>query len=227
MTRPESALLFAAGFGTRMRPLTDTRPKPLIEVAGKPLLDHALDLVAPLALPRVVVNTHYKGGMIARHLAGRDIALSPETPEVLDTGGGLKQALPLLGDGPVFTLNTDAVWRGDNPLRMLADAWDPARMDALLLCIPPMRAHGHSGRGDFVLDDSGRITRGPGLIYSGAQIIKPAAVLDIPETVFSLWSLWYPMIEAGRMFGLPYTGHWCDVGQPGGIGIAERMLVDV
>ncbi|MDA7427646.1 nucleotidyltransferase family protein [Primorskyibacter aestuariivivens] len=227
MTRPDAALLFAAGFGTRMRPLTDTRPKPLIEVAGQPLLDHALALVEPLGLSRVVVNTHYKGEMIAKHLSGRDIALSHEAPEVLETGGGLKQALPLLGEGPVFTLNTDAVWRGPNPLQMLADAWDPTRMDALLLCIPPQQAHGHSGAGDFLLGPEGRITRGPGLIYSGVQIIKPGGLHDIRDTVFSLWSLWQPMLEAGRMFGLPFSGQWCDVGHPDGIRIAERMLSDV
>ena len=227
MTQPDAALLFAAGFGTRMRPLTDTRPKPLIEVAGKALLDHALALVEPLNLSRVVVNTHYKGEMIARHLAGRNITLSHETPDVLETGGGLKQALPQLGEGSVYTLNTDAVWRGPNPLQMLANAWDPARMDALLLCVPPRQAHGHSGKGDFLLDPEGHITPGPGLVYSGVQIIKPDALHEIHESAFSLWSLWQPMLEAGRMYGLPYSGHWCDVGHPDGIKIAERMLSDV
>lgn len=227
MNSPQAALLFAAGLGTRMRPLTDDRPKPLIAVGGTALIDHALALVAPLNLPRVVANTHYHGEMIARHLDGRGVAISHEAPEVLETGGGLKQALPLLGPGPVFTLNTDAVWRGPNPLQALRAAWDPERMDALLLCVPKRRARGHKGKGDFLLDDDGRLSRGPGLVYSGVQIIKTESMAAIPARVFSMWDLWRPMLDSGRMFGLAYGGQWCDVGYPEAIEIAEEMMADV
>lgn len=224
---PHAALLYAAGFGTRMQPLTNDRPKPLIEVAGKTLLDHALDLLDPVPLLSVVVNTHYKAEMIARHLDGRDITISHEAPDVLETGGGLKRAMPLLGSSPVFTLNTDAVWRGTNPLLSLGNAWDSTRMDALLLCVPKTQAHGHTGTGDFKLATDGRISRGPGLIYSGVQIIKTDALAEMASGRFSLWDLWTPMLKAGRMFGIPYDGHWCDVGHPGGITTAEDMLNDV
>lgn len=227
MSAPQAALLFAAGLGTRMRPLTDARPKPLVEVGGRALIDHALDLVTPLALPRVVVNTHYRGEMLAAHLAGRGVAISAEAPQVLETGGGLKQALPLLGPGPVYTLNTDAVWHGPNPLQALRAAWDPARMDALLLCVPPAQAHGHKGKGDFEIDAAGRLRRGPGLVYSGLQIIKTEGLARIDKQVFSLWELWQPMLDAGRMCGLAYSGAWCDVGYPQAIEIAEEMLADV
>ncbi len=227
MSPPQAALLFAAGLGTRMRPLTDDRPKPLVEVGGRALIDHALDLVTPLALPRVVVNTHYRGEMLAAHLAGRGVAISQEAPEVLETGGGLKQALPLLGPGPVYTLNTDAVWHGPNPLQALRTAWDPARMDALLLCVPPAQVRGHRGKGDFLIDAAGRLSRGPGLVYSGLQIIKTEGLARIDKQVFSLWELWQPMLDAGRMCGLAYGGDWCDVGYPQAIEIAEEMLADV
>ncbi|TNF20091.1 MAG: nucleotidyltransferase family protein [Rhodobacteraceae bacterium] len=227
MSAPQAALLFAAGLGTRMRPLTDERPKPLIEVGGQALIDHALALVAPLHLPRIVVNTHYRGEMIARHLAGRGVAISHEAPEVLETGGGLKQALGLLGPGPVFTLNTDAVWQGPNPLERLRAVWDPERMDALLLCVPKDRARGHKGKGDFLLARDGRLSRGPGLVYSGAQIIRTEGLAAIPERAFSMWHLWQPMLEAGRMFGLAHDGLWCDVGYPEAIEIAEGILADV
>lgn len=227
MSAPEAALLFAAGLGTRMRPLTDDRPKPLIEVGGTALIDHALALVTPLNLPRIVANTHYRGEMIARHLGGRGVAISHEAPEVLETGGGLKQAVPLLGPGPVFTLNTDAVWSGPNPLTGLRAEWNSERMDALLLCVPKDCARGHKGKGDFLLDGDGRLSRGPGLIYSGVQIIKTEGLAAIPDKAFSMWELWRPMLEAGRMFGLAYDGGWCDVGYPEAIEIAEEMMADV
>jgi MurNAc alpha-1-phosphate uridylyltransferase len=146
---------------------------------------------------------------------------------VLETGGGLKRALPLLGTGPVFTANTDAVWRGPNPCKALLSKWNPSQMDALLLCIPKENAHGHNADGDFLIDADGRVTRGPGLIYSGVQIIKTGGLARIEAAAFSLWDLWNPMLSAGRMFAVPYVGSWCDVGHPDGIAIAERMLADV
>ncbi|MGK7753107.1 MULTISPECIES: nucleotidyltransferase family protein [unclassified Roseovarius] len=221
---PDAVMLFAAGFGTRMGALTASRPKPLIEVAGKPLLDHALDLVAAYGPARAVVNTHYLSDQVATHLAGRDIAVSDEQPDILETGGGLRKALPLLGEGPVFTMNTDAVWSGPNPLAQLAAAWDPVRMDALLLCIPPQNAIGHTGTGDFIIDASGRATRGRGAIYSGLQILKTDGLSAIPEPAFSLNILWNRMLDTGRLHAVTYPGQWCDVGTPEGIPLAEEML---
>lgn len=217
-------MLFAAGFGTRMGELTKSRPKPLVKVAGRALLDHALDLVADAGGARTVVNTHYLGHQISDHLTGRDIAISHETPQILDTGGGLRNALPLLGQDTVMTLNTDAVWAGPNPLAQLDAAWDPDRMDALLLCLPKENALGHKGAGDFVAEDGGPAQRGPGLVYSGVQIIKTAGLHDIVDKSFSLNVLWNDMIARDRLFILPYTGHWCDVGHPAGITLAEDML---
>ncbi|SEK74271.1 MurNAc alpha-1-phosphate uridylyltransferase [Roseovarius nanhaiticus] len=221
---PDALMLFAAGFGTRMGALTRDRPKPLIEVGGRALLDHALDVASGAGIGRIAVNTHYKAEQIQAHLAGRDIALAHEPDEILDTGGGLRAALPLLGDGPVYTMNTDAVWRGPNPLSLLAGAWDDSRMDALLLCLPPDQAIGHTGQGDFLLDAEGRVSRGPGLVYSGAQIIRTESLADIPDRAFSLNVVWNRMMAEGRAFGTVYPGTWCDVGHPGGIALAEAML---
>lgn len=220
-------MLFAAGFGTRMGALTATRPKPLIEVAGRTLIDHALDLVGGYGPPRVVVNLHYLPDAITAHLAGRDILFSHETPEILETGGGLRAALPLLGPGPVFTMNTDAVWRGPNPLCHLAGLWRPEEMDALLLCVPVDRAVGHAGTGDFRIAPNGRATRGPGLIYTGVQIIKPDLLHEIADKAFSLNVPWDRMLAEGRLSATPYPGEWCDVGHPAGIAQAEAMLRDV
>lgn len=215
-------MLFAAGFGTRMGALTKDKPKPLIPVAGKPLIDHALDFTADI--PTRVVNAHYHADQITSHLAHSNIQISVEAPDVLDTGGGLRAALPLLGTGPVFTLNTDAVWRGPNPLDLLQAAWDPTRMDALLLCVPLPNAIGRKGGGDFDLTAQGTLTRKGDLVYTGAQIVKTDTLGDIPETVFSLNVLWNQMAKNDRLHGLIYPGHWCDVGHPEGIRLAEDML---
>jgi MurNAc alpha-1-phosphate uridylyltransferase len=219
--QPGAVMVFAAGFGTRMGALTADRPKPLIAVAGRTLLDHALDLTEGFG--PVVVNTHYRADQIARHLDGRGIALSHE-PLILDTGGGLRAALPLLGAGPVFTLNSDAVWTGANPLRQLAGAWDAARMEALLLLAPVERATGHGAAGDFTLGADGRIARRGGMVYLGAQIIDPRLVGDIPDAVFSLNRAWDRAMARGTAFGTVHDGGWCDVGRPEGIALAETLL---
>jgi MurNAc alpha-1-phosphate uridylyltransferase len=221
---PLAALLFAAGFGTRMGTLTAERPKPLIPVGGRPLLDHALALVDGAGVTTRVVNAHYRADQIAEHLAGTNAAISLESPDILDTGGGLRAALPLLGPGPVFTLNTDAVWTGPNPLIALRKAWDSSRMDALLLLVQPDRAYGHSGDGDFALATDGRIERGGDLIYTGAQIVDPSGLHSIRQTAFSLNRLWDRVAGDGRLFGLVHKGGWCDVGHPDGIAEAELML---
>lgn len=217
-------MLFAAGFGTRMGALTQHRPKPLIEVAGRPLLDHALELVRAYNPANIVLNTHYLADQIEAHLAGSGVEFAREEPEILETGGGLRAALPRLGPDPVFTMNTDAIWRGPNPLALLADAWQPADMDALLLCIPKEQALGHAGAGDFQIGDDGRAIRGPGHVYSGLQIIKTDLLYDIPEHKFSLNLLWDRMLTAGRLHATAYPGQWCDVGRPESITLAESML---
>ena len=219
---PRAAMVFAAGFGTRMGTLTRDRPKPLIEVAGRPLIDHALALVAAAGM-RAVVNTHYHAGLLAAHLAGRDLAIAHE-PEILDTGGGLRAALPLLGPGPVATLNSDAAWTGPNPFATLGAAWDPARMGALLLLVPLARARERRGGGDFALDAGGRIGWGGDLVYTGAQILAPEALEGLPAGAFSLRLVWDRLIAERRAFGVVHPGLWCDVGRPEGIAAAEAML---
>lgn len=225
MTHDLPLMLFAAGFGTRMGALTANRPKPLIPVAGKPLIDHAHEIGLAAGLTRQVANLHYLGEQIAQHLAGRGIALSWEEDQILDTGGGLKAALPLLGPGPVVTLNTDAVWTGENPLTRLLHAWDAARMDVLFLLLPAAEARSQTGRSDFVMDDDGRVTwaRGrQGQLYLGAQIIQPHLLVE--DGAFSLHAPWTRAMAAGRAFGVLHQGGWCDVGHPGGIAEAEAML---
>ncbi|SDE38671.1 MobA-like NTP transferase domain-containing protein [Salipiger thiooxidans] len=221
---PDALMLFAAGFGTRMGALTADRPKPLIEVAGKPLIDHALDLTEGLGTLRRVANAHYRADQIEAHLLGREVAVSREEPRILDTGGGLRAALPVLDADPVFTLNTDAVWSGPNPLNLLTDAWDPDRMDALLLCVPLPRAVGRKGGGDFSIRDDGQLSRGGDFVYTGAQILRTGRLAEISEPVFSLNLVWNAMSADERLFGLPYPGRWCDVGHPEGIRLAEEML---
>ena len=226
--QPNAVMLFAAGFGTRMGALTAERPKPLIKVAGKALIDHALDLVAGAKIEKSVVNLHYKGEQIAAHLSDRpDIGLSWERGQILETGGGLRAALPQLGPGSVFTLNTDAVWTGYNSLINLRNHWDHTQMDALLLLAPPQNIKGYQGAGDFVLGPDGRIARAKGvagLAYLGAQILWPNGLKAIADQAFSLNILWDQMIAQGRAFGVLHTGGWCDVGRPEGIAEAEAML---
>jgi MurNAc alpha-1-phosphate uridylyltransferase len=218
-------MLFAAGFGTRMGALTAARPKPLIPVAGRALIDHALAVADAAGVARKVVNAHYLAEQVVAHLAARaDVAVSVERPAILETGGGLRAALPLLGPGPVFTLNTDAVWTGENPLLRLAVAWQPARMDALLLLMPAAAALGVQGAGDFAMQPGGQITRGGPLTYLGAQIVRTGGLDAIPDAAFSLNLWWDRLIAAGRCYGLVHRGGWCDVGRPEGIALAERML---
>ncbi len=221
--RPDAIMLFAAGLGTRMAPLTDTRPKPLVEVAGRPLLDHALDLVTEARVARVVANTHYLGEMLTPILEERGIRISPES-ELLDTGGGLKAALPLLSGEAVMTLNTDAVWTGMGIIDALRTAWLPARMDALLMLVPATAAVGHTGGGDFDLRPDGQLNRGSDAVYAGLQIIKTARVADVQDDVFSLNRVWDAIAASGRLYGILHAGGWCDVGRPNTIPLAEALL---
>ena len=223
-------MLFAAGFGTRMGDLVADRPKPLLTVAGRSLIDRALDVADQAGIARKVVNLHYRGDQIAAHLAHRkDIAWSWERDHILETGGGLKAALPIIGDGPVFTLNPDAVWSGPNPLIKLRDAWDGKTMDGLLLLLPMSCVKGRSGIADFLLGPDGRIARAGRTgqhLYLGAQIIRTEGLADIPDPVFSLNRLWDRMIADRRAYGLIYPGDWCDVGTPLGLADAAEMLAN-
>lgn len=224
---PFPLMIFAAGFGTRMGALTANRPKPLVRVAGRALIDHALDIATAAGAGPVVVNTHYLAGQMADHLADRPVILSEEPRQILETGGGLRKALPHLGPGPVMTLNSDAVWTGENPLTQLASHWDPDQMEALLLLLPPDQATGHGGQGDFIMAENGILSRAqgaPGLVYQGAQILQTGGLQHIGREVFSLNLLWDQMIERGKVHGLVHRGGWCDVGHPAGIGQAEALL---
>lgn len=220
-------MVFAAGFGTRMGLLTKERPKPLIPIAGKALIDHALDVAQEAKTKQIVVNVHYLADQLVAHLAKAPVIISDESDEILDTGGGLKAALPLLGDGPVMTLNSDAIWTGENPLTQLANAWNEEKMDVLFLLLPASEAKSATGRSDFVMDETGRIdwARGrEGYHYLGAQILNPAILSDEEGKVFSLRGPWTRAMEQGRAYGLIHQGGWCDVGHPEGIAIAENLL---
>jgi N-acetyl-alpha-D-muramate 1-phosphate uridylyltransferase len=226
---PDAAMIFAAGLGTRMGALTRDRPKPLIPVGGRTLLDHALGVVAGAGVARIVVNTHAHAAQVADHLArvAPGVAVSHEA-ERLETGGGLKRALPLLGPGPVFTLNADMVWTGPNPLAALAAGWQPG-MGALLCVVPRAAATGHTGAGDFFLAPDGRLARRGGaeaapFVYAGAGIIDTAALDGFEDAVFSLNPVWDRLIAEGRLFGVVHRGGWVDVGRPEGIALAEAEL---
>lgn len=219
-----SVMIFAAGFGTRMKHLTRDRPKPMVEVAGRPLIDHALDLTDALPAAKTVINLHYKAEVLQEHLSGRAVTLSHELPDILDTGGGLRHALPLLGSEPVMTLNSDAIWGGGNPLTQLREAWDPGSMEGLLLCLRRSNVVGYDGPGNFIVDTADRVTRGDGLIYGGAQIIKTDRLHAIREKAFSLNQLWDQMITEKSLYAVEYDAKWCDVGHPGGIPLAEAVL---
>lgn len=231
MRQTRALMIFAAGFGTRMGALTAMQPKPMIRVAGRPLIDHALDQALAAGADPIVVNLHYLGDQLATHLADRPVRLSWERDKILETGGGLRKAMPLLGHGPVATLNSDAAWTGENAITQLDAAWDETKMDALLLVAPPERTVGHSAPPAFSIDEHGRLSRhsitgGAGYIYTGAQIIKTDRLVGIQDEVFSMWRLWEPMIAARRLYGLIHQGGWCDVGQPGSIAPAEQLLSD-
>lgn len=232
-----TAMVMAAGLGKRMRPLTATTPKPLINVSGRPLLDHVLDRLREAGVGKVVVNVHYLADAVEAHLArihsGLEIAISDERGELLETGGGIVKAMPLIESDPFYVLNSDVLWI-DGPsdtLRLLASRWDDAKMDALLLLVPQARAHCHGGKGDFHMDGVGRVRRrAPGkiapFVYSGIQLVSKRLFEDAPEGPFSTNILWDRAIEQGRAFGLAHQGLWFDIGTPPAIRRAEAMLVD-
>ncbi|WIV50806.1 nucleotidyltransferase family protein [Marivivens sp. LCG002] len=220
----ETAFFYAAGLGTRMRPLTEDRPKPLIELAGKTLLEHAIDPARAAGITKFATNIHYLADQIKEHPATRNFVIFDEREKLLETGGGLKAATAILGVAPLFTMNTDAVWKGENPFQKLDKHWEHSKMDALLLLVPTSKARGYSGKGDFELGGNGEIRRGNGFVYTGCQIIDPSGLSDFEDSVFSTNLYWDRLAQKGRLFGLVYDGLWCDVGKPDSIAIAENML---
>lgn len=235
MTMPETAMVMAAGLGTRMRPLTDRRPKPLIEVNGETLLDHVLVHLRAAGVARIVVNVHYLADQIeahlAEHAAGLEVAISDERGLLLETGGGLIKAKPLLKADPFFCVNTDNVWtdEGANAFVRLADAWNDAEMDVLMLLIERNAANNHSGRGDFDMDRDGRISRQDReaekpWVWTGIQLLSQRILRDPPSPKFSTNVFWDRAIAQGRAFGLQHRGRWFDVGTPQAIARTEALL---
>ena len=231
---PDHAMIFAAGLGTRMRPITDTLPKPLVKVAGRALIDHVLDRFAEAGVSNAVVNVHYLPDQIETHLAARTaprITISDERTRLLDQGGGIRTALPLLGAGPFFVSNTDAFWveGPQSNLRRLAQAFDPQQMDALLLVAPTATSVGVDWPGDFQMDQHGRLSRraetevAP-FVYSGVGILKPEAFAADTREVFRLAPFLFEAAEKGRLFGLRLEGLWLHVGTPEAIPEAERAI---
>ncbi|HYM31417.1 MAG TPA: nucleotidyltransferase family protein [Candidatus Cybelea sp.] len=231
---PKCAMVLAAGLGLRLRPLTLDRPKALVDVGGRPLIDYALDRLQDVGIGTVVVNVHYKANSLKQYLARRKsprIVISDETDQLLETGGGVKKALPLLGADPFYVVNCDIVWRDafKNSLTELAERWSDSEMDALLLVHPTVSAVGYSGIGDFVMDAKGRLTRRPEgvvapFVFTGVQLLHPR-LFDRGDTgSFSLNRLYDRATEAGRLFGLRHEGDWMDIGSPAGLRAAEAVL---
>src|SRR4029078_12935777 len=235
---PHTAMIMAAGLGKRMRPLTATRPKPLIEVGGKALLDHVLEKLRAAGVRKVVVNVHYLADALEAHLASRahglEVVISDERDLLLETGGGLVQAAPLIDSDPFLSLNSDNLWV-DGPadtLKLLASHWDDAKMDALLLLVPLARALNHKGMGDFHMGRTGRLRRrqrshvAP-FVFTGIQMLSKRLLRDAPEGPFSTNILWDRAIEEGRCFGAVHQGLWFDVGTPKSIPLTEKDLEHV
>jgi N-acetyl-alpha-D-muramate 1-phosphate uridylyltransferase len=231
----DTAMVLAAGLGKRMRPLTATRPKPLVQVAGKALLDHALDRLRAAGVKRAVVNVHYLADALEAHVKNRvqgiDVTISDEREQLLETGGGLVKALPLIGDDPFLVVNSDNLWVDGpaNSIRALAARWDNDAMDALLLLVPLARANCHRGHGDFHMDGAGHLTRRkPGrlapFVFTGVQIVSKRLFDGAKAEPFSLNILWDRAIQQKRAFGLVHNGLWFDVGTPSAVKRTEAML---
>jgi N-acetyl-alpha-D-muramate 1-phosphate uridylyltransferase len=228
------AMILAAGFGKRMRPLTDTLPKPLIPVAGKPLLAYALDAARNAGVSRVVVNVHYRAEQIEAWCAevqSPAIAISDERDALLETGGGIAKALPLLGRDPFFVLNGDGFWTEfeTSALVRLRDAWRDDDMDCLLLLSPLSRTTGYDARGDFLMDNNDRLSRLPAaspdaMAYIGGYLVHPRLFEGVAVEKFSMNRLWDKAIAQGRLFGLAHAGWWFHVGTPEAIALAETGL---
>ena len=230
---PETAMVMAAGFGKRLRPYTDKVPKPLTKVLGVPLIDVALNRLAAAGVKRAVVNLHHLGEQIRAHLKDRtepEILFSEEE-EILETGGGIVKALPLLGDAPFFTVNAKIIWLNGKVdcLVRLAQMFDPDKMDALLLVHPTVTAVGYGGTGDFVMDPDGRLVRKPErevapFLYAGIQLCHPRLFRDTPQGAFSTNLVWDRAMEEGRLYGIRHDGEWYHVSTPEHLVEVERNL---
>jgi len=228
-----NAMVLAAGLGTRMRPLTDTLPKPLVKVDGKALLDHVLDRLAEANVGTAVVNVHHMADQIEAHLKGRTrppIAISNERDLLLDTGGGVVKALPLLGPAPFFHMNSDTLWiEGVTPNLPRLAAQFTDEMDILLLLASTTASIGYEGRGDFVMAPDGRLARraerqvAP-FVYAGAAMMRPSLFADAPHGKFSLNRMFDRAMDAGRLHGLRLEGTWMHVGTVGAIKAAEAAI---
>ncbi|WP_439499713.1 nucleotidyltransferase family protein [Bosea sp. (in: a-proteobacteria)] len=228
------AMVLAAGLGQRMRPITDRLPKPLVEIGGKAMLDHALDRLAEAGVEQAVVNVHHLAGQIEAHVAGRTrplVTISDERAQLLETGGGVKKALPLLGEAPFFHVNSDSLWSetGASNIAAMARAWSAPEMDMLLLLARREDSIGFDGAGDFFRDEDGRLTRrgkatSAPLVYAGVAILKPDLFTNTPEGPFSLNLLFDRAIAAKRLFGLVLQGQWLHVGTPEAIAPAEAAF---
>lgn len=230
---PKTAMVLAAGLGKRMRPITDTLPKPLVKVAGKTLIDWSLDSLERTGVEQAVTNVHYLPDQLIDHLSTRRhpaVTISDERDALLDSGGGIVRALPLLGDAPFYIINADTFWidRAEDNLRRLALAWDDGAMDILLMLATLDQATGHSGGTDFLRSPGGRLTRSKGapdgLIYAGAAIVHPRIFADAPQGPHSLNVQFDKALAAGRLFGLPIDGDWITVGTPDAIAPAEAAV---
>ncbi len=231
------AMILAAGLGLRMRPLTDRRPKPLLDLAGKPLIAHALDRLKAANVERVVVNVHYLPEQIehwAQSQTALDVVLSDERDRLLETGGGVAKALPILGNAPFFVLNGDSLWmEGASPaLDRMRQAWRDTEMDGLLLVCPTARTVGYSGSGDFHLDSDGRLVRRvPGeiapLVFAGCYLASPRLFTAAPQGPFSMNVLWDRALAEGRLYGITHDGLWLHVGTPEALALAARALEEV
>jgi N-acetyl-alpha-D-muramate 1-phosphate uridylyltransferase len=230
----DTAMVLAAGLGKRMRPLTASQPKPLVRVAGKALIDYSLDALAAAGVGNAVVNVHYLADSLEAHCAARSrppaIVISDERGQLLETGGGMVKAAPLLPD-PFFAVNSDNIWL-DGPrdaFRELSNAWQPERMDCLMLLVGHARSFNYQGKGDFHLDPLGCITRRqPGriapFVWTGIQLVSHRLLRDAPEGPFSTNLLWQRAIEEGRLYGISHTGVWFEVGEPRAIPLTELAL---
>ena len=234
---PSTAMVMAAGLGTRMRPLSATRPKPLVRIAGTTFIDHVLDHLRAAGVSKIVVNVHYMADMLEAHLAASakdfEVTVSDERAQLLDTGGGLVRALPLIDADPFLCVNTDNIWLNGpiDPLKLMARTWDDSAMDVLMLMVPQAYAHNNAGRGDFHLDQVGRLSRRkPGrvapFVWTGIQMMSKRLIVDPPSEVFSTNVFWDRAIAAGRAYGLVHHGLWFDVGTPPAIAKTEALLID-
>jgi N-acetyl-alpha-D-muramate 1-phosphate uridylyltransferase len=234
--KPSKAMVLSAGFGLRMRPLTDHMPKPLVKVAGQPLLDHVLDKLAAAGVTEAVVNVHYLPDQIIDHVASRPrprVIISDERNQVLGTGGGVVKALPLLGDQPFFLMNSDTMWIDgvQSNLVRLAQAFDPARMDMLLLMAPTASSIGYGGRGDYAMLPDGALRKRREhqvvpFVYAGAAIMSPSVFAGAPKGEFSLTKTFDEANEKERLFGLRLDGVWMHVGTPDAVQAAEDAFLE-